>query len=257
MINYTTYFSNQSIPVNLANQIIDKEYNLQSEFQNNLDPTVQVTPQLYEDWQDDRVAHEVIYTLAVDEDTNHLVGCVRYLINQFKNKGLNPNLYYPVRPLESMHISQLYVDTNYRKQHIGSTFFQHIESLCSRYNIKRLDLQTAYKNTTAQAFYSKLGFITKFSTLNLSPIQKTIVNPPSTSYHIDKVLLQQIVDSLDHKKQYYDNNYSLSWLESNIVKQINDHIYSIFSFQDLTNHIVWTYKSSANELVLLDYQIAA
>lgn len=55
-------------------------------------------------------------------------------------------------------IDELYIRESHRGQGIGTRALQFIEQMCPSLGIQALHLEADRKNTTAQAFYRKVGF---------------------------------------------------------------------------------------------------
>lgn len=56
-----------------------------------------------------------------------------------------------------MHIDDLYVDENYRKQGIGKMFFVELAKIAKKRGYKRIDWHTHVNNINAQEFYKHIG----------------------------------------------------------------------------------------------------
>ena len=59
---------------------------------------------------------------------------------------------------EKIHISYLFVDSNFRRQGIASKLFKCIVEYAHKNNIKELELMVTNDNKNAINFYEKLGF---------------------------------------------------------------------------------------------------
>lgn len=69
---------------------------------------------------------------------------------------------------EKIHISYLFVDSNFRRQGIATKLFECIVEYAHDNNIKELDLMVTSDNKNAINFYEKLGF--SIERLNLCKI---------------------------------------------------------------------------------------
>ncbi len=55
-------------------------------------------------------------------------------------------------------VDELYIREAYRRQGIGQQTFQFLEEVCRTLGVQALHLEVEHHNTSAQAFYRKIGF---------------------------------------------------------------------------------------------------
>lgn len=61
--------------------------------------------------------------------------------------------------VDEMHLVNLAVHPDFRRQGIGTQIMQHLLNLAKQLEVKRATLEVRASNVVAQGFYSKFGFI--------------------------------------------------------------------------------------------------
>lgn len=97
-------------------------------------------------------AQRPIY-VAADEDDR----CVGYAFCQLREQPFSRNMV----PFTSLFIDDLCVDSALRGQRIGEQLFDHVKSEAKRLGCYEVTLNVWAGNTSAEAFYEKMGMKTK------------------------------------------------------------------------------------------------
>ena len=228
MIEYIFLNPFEKIPYNLlqpSKEIISFEYKLQQQVfneQNNINPPKEIS---YEEWENNRINNKVYYYIVIED--NKLLGCISFFEN-----SQECNSYYNIEPRNSLHISQFYVDENYRNRKIGITLLLKVEKFAKTHSFKLLDLKTSYKNTIAQSLYFKFGFNINFITVS-KDVKDYINNrtlTPLSIINISNTLNNYINNSILSLSLINNNGFSFNQIKDNIVKNINNGIYRIFKY---------------------------
>lgn len=245
MIRYMFLSPQQFIPTNLIEKIpaiIDYEYKLQLQVYDEQSITEKEPDILNsEEWNSYRIGHNIYYYIAINDD-NDIVGCISFF-NNIKNLKLQ---YYPTYPINSLHISQFYVNENYRTRGIGSTLLDKVEEFGKIHNYKYLDLNTSYSNNISQILYKSKNYERKFLSVKLLEYDKTLNNRSLLMIqNISDKLDSYIHNSLSSLISYQDNGYGFNDLYSNIIDNLSkgyfivfkhfDTIYSICTIEEYMN----------------------
>ena len=91
--------------------------------------------------------------VAVDEDDR----CVGYAFCQLLEQPFSKNMV----PFTSLFIDDLCVDSAMRGHHIGEQLFDYVKSEAKRLGCYEVTLNVWAGNTSAEAFYEKMGMRTK------------------------------------------------------------------------------------------------
>ena len=75
-----------------------------------------------------------------------------------------------MRPSRILYITYVAVDENYRKHGIGRKLLSKVEKICKERACSAIELTSADFRTDARAFYNKLGFTKKKTTLFIKEI---------------------------------------------------------------------------------------
>ena len=117
---------NEPIPIGLLKQIIDNEYILQIQLQRDQNNYNQFNKYSIQEFESIRQNKKMTYIIIYESDINRLYGSVCYFLNS--NDMSQPTMYYDYRNVDALHISQLFVNPNYRKQGIGRKLIELTEN---------------------------------------------------------------------------------------------------------------------------------
>ena len=76
-----------------------------------------------------------------------------------------------VRPSRILYVTYVAVDEEYRKHGIGRLLFDKVEEECLKKACSAIELTSADFRTEAHAFYNKLGFTKKKTTLFIKEVE--------------------------------------------------------------------------------------
>ena len=230
-------------------QIIDNEYSLQIQLQQHQNNYVQFDKYSLEEFESIRQSKKMIYTIVYESDINRLYGSICYFLNS--DNESQPTMYYDYTNINALHISQLFVNPNYRKQGIGRKLIELTEQYVKSKSINKIDLNTTAKNIPAQNLYKNLNFNIIFSTLSTNYINNNDNIQYKTIYEINNNIDKKINLSIYRLQKYFNNGFTFNQIKDHIVEGLKHHIYSIIQCENDLSAIITI--QSKKVLVICDF----
>ena len=253
LIEYIFLNPLESIPPNLlqvTRDIPEYEYRLHLQVNKEQNNSISYTRDSFEDWNMNRMISNTYYYIAIEN--NKLLGSISF----FKNPQ-ECNTYYNIEPKHSLHISQFYINKEYRNRGIGTLLLLKVERYAKAHNYKLLDLKTSYTNTIAQSLYTKFNFKIKYISL-LRKVSSSNRYSKSNNIltlvsNIDEKLDNYITNSIKRMLLYNNNGFSINQIKSYIINKITkDKSYKILKYSNDDIYVIYTILKKKNSLKILD-----
>ena len=194
------------------------------------------------------------YIIIYESDINRLYGSVCYFLNS--NDMSQPTMYYDYRNVDALHISQLFVNPNYRKQGIGHKLIELTENYAKSKSIYKIDLNTTAKNILAQNLYKNLNFNIIFSTFSNDYViqnDNNIDNNYKITYEIDNNIDKKIDLSIYRLQKYFNNGFTFNQIKDHIIQGLKNHIYSIIQYENENDLSAIITIQSKKILIICDF----
>ena len=218
---------------NIVKMIPENEYKLQLQVYSEQEDNASPKHYSFEEWNKKRIKQKILYYIAYED--SKLVGSISFFLNPQTCYS-----YYDVESKNAFHISQLFIDEEYRGKGIGKKLIYLVEKYSLDYGLYSIDLQTSYTNYTAQSVYKSLDYSIKFGVLSIDTYPISIaIKPANSLYKLDQKLDSIVNSSLRNLINYYDNGFTFTELKANFLMNLSRHIFGIFIFDD-NNYGIWS-----------------